>query len=95
MGPDGASGAVAQEAPRSTGLTRSTSSTAETFVGFCSGPAAVASHALVNVASELAAGLPVAVSFCGAAAGECTLIAIAHGYEAVRTDRADPSLPTF
>ena len=72
---------------------------AESFAGACSGPSAIAGYPLVTVPTELAAGLPVAVSFWGAAHSEGTLIEIAHGYEVAR-DRtsgplAAPTFPTF
>jgi amidase len=44
------------------------------------------------VPTELAAGLPVAVSFWGAAGSEATLVEIAHGYETAR-DRSTGRLP--
>ena len=71
----------------------------ETFAGACSGPTAIAGYPLVTVPSELAAGLPVAVSFWGTAASEGTLIEIAHGSEMAR-DRSGgplpaPTFPTF
>jgi amidase len=69
---------------------------AETFAGACSGPTAIAGYPLVTVPSELAAGLPVAVSFWGAAASEGTLIEIAHGYEVARDGSSGPlAAPTF
>ena len=71
----------------------------EFFPGSCTGPTAIAGYPLVTVPTELAAGLPVAVSFWGTAASEGKLIEIAHGYEAAR-DRAGgplaaPTFPTF
>lgn len=71
----------------------------ESFPGACTGPSAVAGYPLVTVPTELAAGLPVAVSFWGTAASETGLIEIAHGYEAAR-DRSSgplpgPTFPTF
>lgn len=72
---------------------------AEWFAGACSGPTAIAGYPLVTVPAELAAGLPVAVSFWGTAASEGTLIEIAHGYESARNRSsgplAAPTLPTF
>ncbi|MEO5665749.1 MAG: amidase family protein [Nocardioides sp.] len=72
---------------------------AETFAGACSSPTAIAGYPLVSVPSEIAAGLPVAVSIWGTAASEGALIEIAHGYEVAR-DRssgplAAPTFPTF
>jgi len=71
----------------------------ESFPGSCTGPTAVAGYPLVTVPTELAAGLPVAVSFWGAAGSEATLVEIAHGYETAR-DRStgplpEPTYPTF
>ncbi|RYC13222.1 amidase family protein [Nocardioides zhouii] len=62
----------------------------ESFPGSCSGPAAVAGYPLVTVPTELAAGLPVAVSFWGTAGSEGTLIEIAHGYEVARDASTGP-----
>ncbi|HWJ82857.1 MAG TPA: amidase family protein [Nocardioides sp.] len=71
----------------------------ESFPGACSGPAAVAGYPLLTVPSELAAGLPVAVSFWGTAHSETTLVEIAHGYEVARDASSGPlpapTLPTF
>ena len=71
----------------------------ESFSGSCTGPAAVAGYPLLTVPTQLAAGMPVAVSFWGTAASETTLIEIACGYEAAR-DRSSgplpaPTFPTF
>lgn len=69
---------------------------AETFAGACSSPAAIAGYPLVTVPSELAAGLPVAVSFWGTARSEGSLIEIAHGYEVARDRSSGPlAAPTF
>ena len=68
----------------------------ESFSGSCSGPAAVAGYPLVTVPTELAAGLPVAVSFWGTAGSERTLIEVAHGYEVARDASTGPlPEPTF
>lgn len=71
----------------------------EHFGGSCSGPAAVAGYPLVTVPTELAAGLPVAVSFWGTAGSERTLVEIAHGYEVARDASTgplpEPTFPTF
>ena len=72
---------------------------AEHFAGACTGPTAIAGYPLVTVPTELAAGLPVAVSFWGTAGSEGRLIEIAHAYEVAR-DRssgplAAPTFPTF
>ena len=69
---------------------------AEAFAGACSTPAAIAGYPLVTVPTELAAGLPVAVSFWGTAASEGILIEIASGYEAARNRSGGPlDAPTF
>ncbi len=72
---------------------------AEAHPGACTQPAAMAGYPLVTVPTELAGGLPVAVSFWGTAGSEATLIEIARGYEAAR-DRTSgplpaPTFPTF
>ncbi len=72
---------------------------AEHFPGSCTAPSAMAGYPLVTVPTELAAGLPVAVSFWGAAGSEATLVEVAAGYEAAR-DRSTgplppPTFPTF
>ncbi len=72
---------------------------AEQFPGSCTGPTAVAGYPLLTVPTELAAGLPVAISFWGTAHSEAALIEIAHGYELAR-DRTSgplepPTFPTF
>ncbi len=68
----------------------------ESFPGSCTGPTAVAGYPLVTVPTELAAGLPVAVSFWGTAGSEGTLIEIAHGYEVARDASSGPlPEPTF
>ena len=71
----------------------------ESFSGSCSGPTAVAGYPLVTVPTELAAGLPVAVSFWGTAGSERTLIEIAHGYEVARDASTgplpEPTMATF
>jgi amidase len=59
----------------------------------------MAGYPLLTVPTELAAGLPVAVSFWGPAGSETTLVEIAHGYELAR-DRTSgplppPTFPTF
>jgi amidase len=68
----------------------------EWFAGSCTGPTAVAGYPLLTVPTELAAGLPVAVSFWGGAGREATLIEIAHGYEVARDASSGPlPAPTF
>ena len=54
----------------------------ESFPGSCTGVAAMAGYPLLTVPTELAAGLPVAVSFWGGADSEATLVEIAHGVRA-------------
>jgi amidase len=65
---------------------------AEAHPGSCSAPAAMAGYPLLTVPTELAHGLPVAVSFWGTAGSEATLVEIARGYEAAR-DRTSGPLP--
>lgn len=68
----------------------------ETFAGSCSGPTAVAGYPLLTVPTELAAGLPVAVSFWGSAGAEPMLVEVAHGYEVARDASSGPlPEPTF
>jgi amidase len=64
----------------------------ESHPGACTQPTAMAGYPLLTVPTELAAGMPVAVSFWGAADSEADLIDIAHGYEAAR-DRSSGALP--
>mgnify|MGYP006201748543 FL=1 len=52
----------------------------------------MAGYPLLTVPTELAHGLPVAVSFWGTAGSEATLVEIAHGYEVAR-DRTSGPLP--
>jgi amidase len=71
----------------------------ESSSGGCTGPTAMAGYPLLTVPTELAAGLPVAVSFWGTAGSEATLVEVAHGYEVAR-DRSTgplppPTYPTF
>ncbi len=68
----------------------------EVFAGSCSSPAAIAGYPLVTVPTELAHGLPVAVSFWGTAGAEARLIEIAYGYELARDAASGPlPEPTF
>ncbi|WP_246456269.1 amidase family protein [Nocardioides mesophilus] len=72
---------------------------AEAHPGSCTSPTAMAGYPLLTVPTELAAGLPVAVSFWGTAGSEATLVEIGHGYESAR-DRTggplpEPTFPTF
>jgi amidase len=64
----------------------------ESFPGSCSSPTAIAGYPLLTVPTELRAGLPVAISFWGAAGSEATLIELGAGYEAAR-DRTSGPLP--
>ncbi len=72
---------------------------AEADSGGCSGPTAIAGYPLLTVPSGMAAGLPVAVSFWGAAGSETTLVEIGHGYERARDldtgPMPDPALTPF
>ncbi len=67
--------------------------------GSCTSPSAMAGYPLLTVPSGLASGLPVAVSFWGAAGSEATLVEIGHGYERARDRDAgplpEPGLPGF
>ncbi len=68
----------------------------ESLLGACTGPAAIAGYPLLTVPTELAAGLPVAVSFWGTAGSETGLIEVAHGYELARDRTSGPlPAPTF
>ncbi len=71
----------------------------ESHPGSCTSVPAMAGYPLLTVPTELAAGLPVAISFWGTADSETTLVEIAHGYEVAR-DRTSgplppPTFPTF
>jgi amidase len=72
---------------------------AEAHPGACTSPTAMAGYPLLTVPTELAHGLPVAVSFWGTAGSETTLVEIAHGYEEARDRSAgplpEPTFPTF
>ena len=69
---------------------------AEAHPGSCSSPAAMAGYPLLTVPTELAHGLPVAVSFWGTAGSEATLVEVAHGYETARDRTTGPlPAPTF
>ena len=52
----------------------------------------MAGYPLLSVPSGLVAGLPVAVTFCGTADSDATLIRLAHGYETARI-KADGPFP--
>ncbi len=58
--------------------------------GACTTPTAMAGYPLLTVPTALAAGLPVAVSFWGAAGSEATLVEVAHAYEAARDADTGP-----
>jgi amidase len=62
----------------------------ESLEGSCTSAAAMAGYPLLTVPAGLAAGLPVAVTFWGAAGSEATLVEIAHGYEAARDADSGP-----
>ncbi len=62
----------------------------ESLEGSCTSAAAMAGYPLLTVPAGLAAGLPVAVTFWGAAGSEATLVEIAHGYEAARAADSGP-----
>lgn len=69
---------------------------AEAHPGACTQPTAIAGYPLLTVPTELAAGLPVAVSFWGTAGSESTLVEIARGYETARNRTSGPlPAPTF
>jgi amidase len=72
---------------------------AEHFPGSCTGPTAMAGYPLLTVPTELAHGLPVAVSFWGPAGSERTLVEVARGYESARDGSSgplpEPTFPTF
>jgi amidase len=69
---------------------------AEAHPGSCSSPAAMAGYPLLTVPTELAHGLPVAISFWGTAGSEATLVEVAHGYETARDRTTGPlPAPTF
>ncbi|MGH3510185.1 MAG: amidase family protein [Nocardioidaceae bacterium] len=65
----------------------------EAHTGSCTSPAAMAGYPLVTVPSELASGLPVAVTFWGGASSERALLEIAAGYEAARNRSTGPLPP--
>lgn len=64
----------------------------ESHPGSCSSPTAMAGYPILTVPTELAAGLPVAISFWGAPHSEASLFEIGHGYELAR-DRSTGPLP--
>ena len=59
--------------------------------GGCSSPAAIAGYPHISVPAGLWRGLPVGLSFFGAAFSEPTLIKIASGFESVASARIAPS----
>jgi amidase len=71
----------------------------EHFAGGCSTPSALAGYPILTVPTELAHGLPVAISFWGTAGSEDKLIGIGHGYERARDAGPGalppPGLPSF
>jgi amidase len=60
--------------------------------GGCSSPAAIAGYPHITVPAGLFRGLPVGLSFFGAAFSEPTLIKLGSGYEAVAHGRTPPRL---
>ena len=65
----------------------------EDLAGSCTGVPAMAGYPLLTVPTELAGGLPVAVSFWGTAGSERTLVEVAAGYEALRDPLPAPTFP--
>jgi amidase len=66
------------------------------FTGGSSTPAAVAGYATITVPAGFIHGLPVGISFIGAAWSEPTLIRLAYGYEQATNVRQPPKfVPTF
>lgn len=62
--------------------------------GGCSSPAAIAGYPHITVPAGLFRGLPVGLSFFGAAFSEPTLIKLASGFEAVAHGRTPPHIAT-
>jgi amidase len=60
--------------------------------GGCSSPAAIAGYPHITVPAGLFRGLPIGLSFFGAAFSEPTLIKLGSGFEAVAHGRAPPRL---
>jgi amidase len=58
--------------------------------GGCSSPAAIAGYPHITVPAGLFRGLPIGLSFFGAAFGEPTLIKLGSGFEAVARGRTPP-----
>ncbi|HEY8166004.1 MAG TPA: amidase [Gemmatimonadaceae bacterium] len=63
------------------------------FTGASSTPAAVAGYPNINVPAGFAFGLPVGISFFGAAFSEAKLIKIAYAYEQATRHRRPPTFP--
>jgi len=61
--------------------------------GGCSSPAAIAGYPHITVPAGLHRGLPVGLSFFGAAFSEPTLIRLASGFEHVVGPRSSPTFP--
>jgi amidase len=68
---------------------------AEFHPGSCTSATAMAGYPILTVPTEVAAGLPVAISFWGGAGSETTLIEIAHGYETARGAFPAPTFSPF
>ena len=65
------------------------------FLGGSSSPGAVAGYPSITVPAGFVYGLPVGISFIGAAWSEPTLIRLAHSYELATRHRVAPRfLPT-
>jgi amidase len=60
--------------------------------GGCTSPAAIAGYPHISVPAGLYRGLPIGLSFFGAAFGEPTLLRLASGFEHVAAQRV---VPTF
>jgi amidase len=62
--------------------------------GGCTSPAAIAGYPHISVPAGLHKGLPIGLSFFGAAFSEPTLLRLASGFEHVAAPRSTPSFPT-
>ncbi|HEY7045427.1 MAG TPA: amidase [Nocardioidaceae bacterium] len=72
---------------------------AERHHGSCTQPSAMAGYPILTVPAGLSQGLPVAISFWGAARSEPALLAMGSGYERARDaaagELASPTFPQF